>query len=561
MARQSSRGRGPASGRQAPQAQGMSSSSTPIDRRTALGLVGGAGALVALTACGGGNGGSSTSTTASSVVKAGTAVVPEGMPQLEAEVRDLHLRLVAAPATAEIVAGTPTDVLSFGAEVIDGDPASVTPSGSYLGPTLHVRTGQRVQVIFENQLSQETIVHWHGLTVPQEQDGQPLEAVGPGETYEYDFTVVNEPGTYWYHPHPHHLTGEQVYRGLAGLLIVHGDEPETTLPHGARDLGFVLQDRTIGADGQLVYVASNHDVMAGFVGETLVTNGVAGLATSVERAPYRLRFLNGANSRTQILTLSTGEPLQVVATDGGLLPEVANVPGLVLTPAQRSDLWIDFSSYEPGQQIDLLTAGTFVEVPGMMGGGGKGNGGMGRGGIGGGAALTLNPKVAMSFVVADGPAEPGEVPQGLAGQVTIEPSEAVDTDTPRVFELMTRQASHWINGMQWEGRTAAEWETVAFGTTEIWEFVNLSPMAHPMHLHGKAFRVVDRSWVNASGEESWAQISSGIVETGTRDTVLVWPGQRVRIAVSFDTYRGYFLYHCHILEHEDGGMMRNFLIT
>lgn len=108
----------------------MSSSSTPIDRRTALGLVGGAGALVALTACGGGNGGSSTSTTASSVVKAGTAVVPEGMPQLEAEVRDLHLRLVAAPATAEIVAGTPTDVLSFGAEVIDGDPASVTPSGS-----------------------------------------------------------------------------------------------------------------------------------------------------------------------------------------------------------------------------------------------------------------------------------------------------------------------------------------------------------------------------------------------------------------------------------------------
>ena len=158
----------------------MSSSSTPIDRRTALGLVGGAGALVALTACGGGNGGSSTSTTASSVVKAGTAVVPEGMPQLEAEVRDMHLRLVAAPATAEIVAGTPTDVLSFGAEVIDGDPASVTPSGSYLGPTLHVRTGQRVQVIFENQLSQETIVHWHGLTVPQEQDGQPLEAVGRG---------------------------------------------------------------------------------------------------------------------------------------------------------------------------------------------------------------------------------------------------------------------------------------------------------------------------------------------------------------------------------------------
>ena len=98
------------------------------------------------------------------------------------------------------------------------------------------------------------------------------------------------------------------------------------------------------------------------------------------------------------------------------------------------------------------------------------------------------------------PAEPGEVPRGLAGRVTIEPSEAVNTDTQRVSELTTRQARHWINGMQWEGRTAAERETVALGTTEIWELVNLSPMAHPMHLHGRAFRVVDRSWVNASGE-------------------------------------------------------------
>jgi FtsP/CotA-like multicopper oxidase with cupredoxin domain len=102
---------------------------------------------------------------------------------------------------------------------------------------------------------------------------------------------------------------------------------------------------------------------------------------------------------------------------------------------------------------------------------------------------------------------------------------------------------------------------VAFGTTEIWEFVNLSPMAHPMHLHGEAFRVVERSWANDAGEASWAAVADGIVETGTRDTVLVWPGQRVRIAVRFDRHRGYFPYHCHILEHEDGGMMRNFLIV
>ena len=571
MARRRARRQGPEADLRAPHPPFTGASPNLIDRRTALGLVGGAGALIALTGCGGGgdHSGTSTSTTRPGVVDVRPPVEPVGMPQLEAEVRDLHLRMVAAPATAEIVAGTQTDVLRFEAQVIDGDPASVTPGGSYLGPTLHVRTGQRVRVSFENQLSQDSIVHWHGLVVPQEQDGQPTDAVGPGETYEYDFTVVNEPGTYWYHPHPHHLTGEQVYRGLAGLLIVHGVEPEPALPTGARDLAFVLQDRTIGDDGQLVYATSRHDAMAGFVGETLVTNGVAGLATTVERAPYRLRFLNGANSRTQVLTLSSGEPLQVVATDGRLLPDLVSVPGLVLTPAQRNDVWIDFSAYQPGQQIDLLTADTFVEVSGMMGGGGMGGGGMGgggmggmgSGGMGGGASVVLDPRVAMSFVVADGPAEAGAAPGRLGGPVTVEPSAAVNRDAPRVVELTTRMASHWINGTQWEGRTASDRETVGFGTTEIWEFVNLSPMAHPMHLHGNAFRVVDRSWENDAGEASWDAIASGVVEDGLRDTVLVWPGQRVRIAVSFSAFRGYFLYHCHILEHEDGGMMRNFLVT
>ncbi len=171
--------------------------------------------------------------------------------------------------------GSTTDVLRFSVDVVDGDPASVVPSGSYLGPTLRLRQGQRVRVSFDNELDQDSIVHWHGLVVPEDQDGQPTAAVRPGETYEYDFVVTNRPGTYWYHPHPHHHTGEQVYRGLAGLLIVHGDEPD--LPSGSEDLALVLHDRTIGSDGQLSYGGTRHDQMAGFVGATMVTNGVAGL--------------------------------------------------------------------------------------------------------------------------------------------------------------------------------------------------------------------------------------------------------------------------------------------
>lgn len=525
-----------------------------IDRRQALSLLGSAGLLVALGGCRGDSDSTVLPTTSAPSTDPG-AIAPStaaGMPQLSSEVSDVHIRLVAAPSTAEIRPGTSTDVWSFQAEVLEGDPATVTPSGSYLGPTLHLRQGQRVRVSFENRLPQESIVHWHGLVVPQDQDGQPSEAVAPGGSYEYDFAVANEPGTYWYHPHPHHLTGEQVYRGLAGLLIVHGEGE--SLPAGPRDLAFVLQDRTFDADGQLRYVTSNHDRLAGFVGDTLVANGVAGLTVTVERGPYRLRLLNGANSRTQSLTLSTGDGFHVVATDGSLLSDPTRVDALVLTPAQRSDLWIDFSRFEPGQRIDLLAADTFIEIPSMMGGG------MGGGGMGGGGTLTLEPKVAMSFLIGDGPATPGEAPQGLEAPLVVDPTAATNTDAPRKFELTTRQASHWINGVGWDGRTASAGEIVAFGTTEIWEFTNLSPMAHPMHLHGEAFQIIERTWASDAGAAAWDLIAGGIVESGPRDTVLVWPGQRVRIAVPFTKHRGYFLYHCHILEHEDGGMMRNFLI-
>jgi FtsP/CotA-like multicopper oxidase with cupredoxin domain len=378
--------------------------------------------------------------------------------------------------------------------------------------------------------------------VPPGGSAREHRAIRSDETYEYDFVVTNRPGTYWYHPHrhPHHHTGEQVYRGLAGLLIVYGDEPD--LPSGSDDLALVLQDRTIGSDGQLRYAGTRHDQMAGFVGETLVTNGVAGLEVSVARRPHRIRLLNGSNARTQHLQLSTGQDLLVVATDGHLLPEAVPVPALVLTPAQRSDLWIDFSSFAVGERIDLLAADTYVE--GAMGGG-MGSGGMGGGGMGGGAVgdLVLDHRVAATCVSE------------------VDPGAAVNADAPRQFVLSTRQGAHRINGMQWEGRVASEEETVEFGTTELWDIVNTSPMAHPMHFHGEAFTVVERAWENDAAAASWETIAAGIVETGPRDTVLVWPGQRVRIAIRFTANRGYFPYHCHILEHEDAGMMRNFLVA
>lgn len=508
-----------------------------ISRRRTLGLIAGAGAWFTLAGCTSDDVGNAAESSAPTDPETSESApgAPTTAPGFEAA--DLALRLWAEPGTATIVAGLDTDVFKFGAEVMEGDPASLETNDSYLGPTLHFHQGQRVRIDFENRLAEESIVHWHGLVVPQDQDGQPADAVGPGETYNYDFVVTNDPGTYWYHPHPHGKTGAQVYRGLAGLIIVHGNDAE--LPEGGNDLGLVLQDRTIDDTGQLQYTKGRHDVMAGFVGNTLVTNGVADLRVEVRREAYRLRLLNGSNSRTQFLQWSNGEAMTAVATDGTLLPEPVIAPGVVITPAQRPDLWMDFSSFDAGTTIELTSADTFT----------------------GGGAFTLNGITAVTFLVTDSPSTPGTLPSTLGSEPDFDASDAVNASNPKQITLTTRRMAHWINDRQWEGRDATELETVSANAIELWEFINQSPIAHPMHLHGRSFRVTERSWDNDGLADAWSQIEAGVIETGLRDTVLVWPGQRVQIAVPIAEHLGFFLHHCHILEHEDAGMMRNFHVV
>lgn len=509
-----------------------------LSRRQAIGLFAGASAWLTIAGCtsASDDGEPASLSTTPSTSDTRQATTPVGA---ATELDVLAIRLWAEPTTAEIVTGTTTDVYSFGAEVTKGDPSSVAPSDSYLGPTLHFRQGQRVRVVFENRLPDKSIVHWHGLVVPQDQDGQPPEAVGPGETYDYDFVVTNTPGTYWYHPHPHGKTGEQVYRGLAGLIVVHGDEPD--LPTGDNDIALVLQDRRLDADGQLQYVTRMHDTMAGFVGDMLVTNGVAGYSVDVRREPYRIRLLNGANSRTQFVRWSNDDAITAIATDGSLLPEPVTAPGLVITPAQRTDIWVDFSSFEAGTTIELNAADLFIEF---------------------GARTTpeLTGDVVATFGVIDSPAAPGSLPTSLGSEPDFGSDDAVNPSSPKQFTLSTRRMAHWINNLEWSGRSAVELETVAANSVEIWEFINQSPMPHPMHLHGRSFRVTGRSWDDDGLAAAWQTIEAGVIETGLRDTVLVWPGQRVQITVPFAEHLGYFLYHCHILEHEDSGMMRNFLV-
>ena len=232
----------------------------------------------------------------------------------------------AARATEmALLPGAATRVLSYVATVEQGDPAAVSAvPGSYLGPIVRVASGDTLTVRLRNELDEPTNIHWHGLIVPAEVDGQPSNVVAPGAEGEYTFTVRNRPGTYWFHPHPHGHTAEQAYRGLAGLFIVTDpEEAALGLPAGAQDIPLVLQDRTFDADNQLVYIANGMagmmDQMMGILGDRILVNGQPDVVLPVATQPYRLRLLNGSNARIFKLGWSTGAPLTVLATDGGLL--------------------------------------------------------------------------------------------------------------------------------------------------------------------------------------------------------------------------------------------------
>lgn len=277
---------------------------------------------------------------------------------------DVEIDLRAVPGQAAILPGNGTSIWGYKGRVTLGDPSSlqIMPE-SYLGPVMRVRKGQRVRIRFTNNLPEQSVIHWHGLSVPDDMDGHPRFEIGPGKTWEYEFEVLNRAGTYWYHPHPNMLTGHQVYRGLAGVLIVTDDEETAAgLPGGEFDIPLVIQDRSFDANNQLVYLPEGtNDQTMGFLGDRILVNGRPNYTLEVATRPYRLRFLNGSNSRVYKLGWQDGTPLTVIGTDGGLLEKPVQKPYVTLAPAERVDLWADFSGREVGSEL-LLQSLTFAGV-------------------------------------------------------------------------------------------------------------------------------------------------------------------------------------------------------
>ena len=529
---------------------------------------------------------------------------------------DVEILLTATKGEATILAGRATPVWTYHSKVVKGDAASTRPiSGSYLGPIIRVRKGQRVRLVLENGLDEATNIHWHGQHVPEDMDGHPRHAAAPGKRFVYEFEIKDRAGTYFFHPHPHGRTGRQVYFGLAGLFLVSDEEEQAAkLPSGEYGVSLILQDRSFDGKNRLVFLSDEHaqrggmkgggmmgggmmgrgmmgggmmgrgmmgdmmgrgmmgggmmDIMTrmmGFLGDRILVNGRPDATLSVATRPYRFRLLNASNARIFKLAWSDGSPLSVIGIDGGLLETPVERSYVTLSPGERREIWADFSRYAVGTELTLRSlefAGDMAMRGGMMGGmmsrmmGGM----MGNHRLPNGAAFPV-----LKVRVARKEKASGTLPKRLSTVVRHRAEDAVNYRNPRVFNITMGMMQWGINGRSFEMEGVADNEIVKLGTLEIWEFANdasqgmMGMMAHPMHIHGLQFQILERS-VDRALAAARDSVSAGYVDEGWKDEVFLMPGERAKVLVAFKDFTGLFPYHCHMLEHGDTGLMRNYQV-
>ncbi|MGO1897988.1 MAG: multicopper oxidase family protein, partial [Brevibacterium yomogidense] len=479
------------------------------------------------------------------VTDAGT---PLPIPPLLEPDADGRFTLTAGRGTMEFLPGVTTDTWGY-----DGD---------YLGPTIRMQRGRPIEAVITNDTDEETTVHWHGMLVPAHADGGPHDPIQPGETRSVAFTPDQPAATLWYHPHPHEATAQQVRRGLAGMLIlddadahtpgtVSGDsvpsaaeapspsaEVLAALPHeyGVDDLPVVIQDMRITEDGELLGHNFNSEV--GLLGRTVVTNGVVGAVHTTDRRVLRLRLLNGSQARSYGLRLDSGAPLTVIGSDGGLLPEPVEVESISLSPAERAEVLLEVpdegvtlmssepdlgnvADYEAVGGEDEFTILRLEHTGSREASADDSNGSDGSNGSGGPASI------------AD---------LGLPAQL-VEIPEPVSGGQERQMTLRGRQINGRSMDMDRIDLVAASHQP------EVWQVSNLDSSPHNFHIHNAQFRILD-----IGGEPPPPELA------GWKDTIYTPPQRDTRIAVAFPAHEDDhshlpYMFHCHLMLHEDDGMM------
>lgn len=408
-------------------------------------------------------------------------------------------------------------------------------NGEYLGPTLVFHQGDTVHIHLQNNLDTVTSMHWHGLQVPGEADGGPPREVHSGQSWDLKYKVKNHASTYWYHPHPHELTAEQANLGLAGMIIVR-DEEEAALAlprtYGVDDIPLVVQDRRFLPDGSFVF---------GPFGDSVLVNGTPRPFVELPAQIVRLRLLNGSNSRIYQFGFDDDRSFDVIGSDGGLLSAPVEQDRIRLSNGERAEVLLDLSGMA-GDSLMLMSYAT--ELTSSMPG----------------SSYILWEGSALNGI--DFPVLRIRVTAPTADPVTSVPASLANLDPPSLADVSrTRQKTFsgtgmvgmgmfYINALMFDPDVVND--TVVLGATESWVVLNASDIAHPFHIHGGSFYIVDRDGVPPP---AWEQ--------GPKDMVLVDMAQQVRLIMKFDELsNGWpFMYHCHNLMHEDNMMMLQYIVV
>jgi len=421
---------------------------------------------------------------------------------------------------------------------------------SYLGPTLEMRRGDRVRMNVRNNMEEITTVHWHGFQLPAGADGGPHQPIRPGQTWSPSFVVRQRASLFWYHSHAHRRSGPQVYAGLAGAIYVRDDEEDSlNLPsdYGVDDVPLIVQDRSFADDGDFIYSTSMHNRMMGMRGDTLLVNGAYDPVFEAASDLLRLRLLNGSNARFYEFAFEDGRAFDLIGSDGGLMQNPHRTNRIVLAPGERVQLIVDFADGRP-TELRAESVGNM----GMMGGGRMMDSGrMGRrGGRDADMATGRNFRV---LTIAPGASRRKAAPLSDRLVDLPFPDRSIAVRQRRfILNMgMGMMGGFTINGRSMDMQRIDE--RVPVNDWEIWQIENPSMMAHPFHIHDTQFRILDRN-----GR------SPAPAEQGLKDTVIVNPGETVRVLLRFEDYTDPdmpYMYHCHILEHEDAGMMGQFVVT
>jgi len=430
--------------------------------------------------------------------------------------------------------------------------------GSVPGPTIEARSGVEIAVDWPNHLpakhflpidhnlmgaekgrpESRTVVHVHGAKVPPASDGWPEAWYGPGKSATFSYPNEQEAAQLWYHDHAMGINRLNMCAGMAGLYTIRDSfEDALNLPQGEHEIPLVLMDRMIRADGQIYYpVAQNSEApwVPEYTGNAVLINGKLLPYLDVQARKYRFRILNASNSRFYFLSLSNGQALQEIGSDQGLLSAPVAVNRLDLAPGERADVVVDFSDHR-GAKILLANFTSML----------------------------------MQFRVAGEKVDDSTVlPQTLRPVTRLKESDAVVTrqlTLDEIDNLLDEPAIHLLDGKHWHEPIS---EKPELGSTEIWEFLNTTDDTHPIHLHLVRFQILDRRVIDVTAlvyDKKLVYKSEAFPpepnEAGWKDTVRATPGASTRIIVKFEGYTGRYVWHCHILEHEDNEMMRPYEVV